>query len=307
MEDEADRPSAPSDDPADRADAVAAAEVDAESEAAAEAFDDLGPDRDVAPLIGLPVIEGRSANPATCPFFRSVDEADVLGPPIETPDPRNRCAAFGAARPQSTRQQQLVCLANAHVNCPRYLRGSLVVAEPVRRAAVQRGPSTAVIAASLVLVAAIAASFGFVLVRGGLAMPVRSIEPSQVAVVSIEPSASAPTSPSPLPTASPSPDPTPAPTDAPTPSPSPVATPAPTPSPAPPSPTPRATSDRYLLLTACPDAPDCWIYPIRPGDNLVSIANYFGVPLETVYEMNPETRTSGIRPGQELRLPPPTR
>ena len=43
------------------------------------------------------------------------------------------------------------------------------------------------------------------------------------------------------------------------------------------------------------------------GDNLFSIANYFGVSLEAVYDRNPWTRTSSLRAGQELRLPPPTR
>jgi LysM repeat protein len=61
------------------------------------------------------------------------------------------------------------------------------------------------------------------------------------------------------------------------------------------------------VLAPCPAAPDCWIYTVRSGDNLVSIAHWFGVPLDTVYEMNPWARTSGLRPGQELRLPPPTR
>ena len=43
--------------------------------------------------------------------------------PIETPDPANRCTALHDAVPQSLRQQELVCLSSAHVNCPRYLRG----------------------------------------------------------------------------------------------------------------------------------------------------------------------------------------
>jgi spore germination protein YaaH len=67
------------------------------------------------------------------------------------------------------------------------------------------------------------------------------------------------------------------------------------------------SSDRYALLTPCGDAPDCWIYTIRSGDNLVSIANYFGVPFDTVTERNPWTRTTQLVAGQELRLPPPTR
>jgi hypothetical protein len=46
---------------------------------------------------------------------------------------------------------------------------------------------------------------------------------------------------------------------------------------------------------------------VRRGDNLFSIANYFGVPLRRVYAMNPWLENSGLRAGQELRLPPPTR
>jgi spore germination protein YaaH len=67
------------------------------------------------------------------------------------------------------------------------------------------------------------------------------------------------------------------------------------------------SSDRYALLTPCGDAPDCLIYTIRSGDNLVSIASYFGVPFDTVTELNPWTRTTQLVAGQELRLPPPTR
>jgi spore germination protein YaaH len=71
--------------------------------------------------------------------------------------------------------------------------------------------------------------------------------------------------------------------------------------------TPLPSSDRYALLEPCRDEPDCWIYTVRQGDNLVSIARYFGVPLEVVTERNPWTETTGLVAGQELRLPPPTR
>jgi hypothetical protein len=130
---------------------------------------------------------------------------------------------------------------------------------------------------------------------------------------------------SPTPTERPAPSPTPGPTPStlpsvgPSPSPSPTLAPSPTlrpsieasPSPLPaspsPSPSPSPTSDRYALLEPCPDRPDCYIYTVRPGDNLWSIGNYFGVPLATIYELNPWARTTGLRAGQKLVLPPPTR
>ncbi len=69
--------------------------------------------------------------------------------------------------------------------------------------------------------------------------------------------------------------------------------------------TPHPSSDRYALLAPCPDRADCYVYTIRAGDNLFSIANYFGVQLADVYRLNPWARTSGLHAGLELRLPPP--
>jgi Tfp pilus assembly protein FimV len=86
----------------------------------------------------------------------------------------------------------------------------------------------------------------------------------------------------------------------PSPTPTPGSTPTPTPRPSP-------TSDRYELLRPCPNTPRCWIYTVRSGDNLFSIANYFGVSLQSIYDRNPWARSTGLRKGQELRLPPPTR
>jgi hypothetical protein len=90
--------------------------------------------------------------------------------------------------------------------------------------------------------------------------------------------------------------------------PSPSVTPTPTDTPRP-TLSPRATprSDRYDVLRPCGDAPRCWVYTVRSGDNLASIAHWFGIPLDTVHAMNPWTLTTGLRAGQELRLPPPTR
>ncbi len=89
----------------------------------------------------------------------------------------------------------------------------------------------------------------------------------------------------------------------PTPTPSPTPTPRPTPTP---TARPAPTSDRYALLRPCPGTSRCWIYRVRAGDNIYSIANYFGVTQASIYDRNPFVR-NGLRPGQDLRLPPPTR
>ena len=256
----------------------------------------------------LPMLDGRSENPEVCPFLRAADEADRIVAPIEAPDPANRCAALREPVPQSLRQQELVCLASGHVNCPRYLRGAVVIAEapqaPVRTG---RSLSPAVIGSVLVLVMATSASFAFVMARGGLelvaAIPTATPSGSQGAV--------AQASATPAPTTTPTPPPTPAPTPTPTPTASPSPTPSPTPTPRPTAkptakPTPRPTSDRYAVLRPCPDTPRCWIYRVRAGDNIYSIARWFGISEDSIYSRNPFVR-NGLRPGQDLRLPPPTR
>ena len=246
----------------------------------------------------------RSPNPETCPFLRTVDGATVLRPPIEAPDPANRCTAIGAPAAQSPRQQELVCLTSAHSNCPRYLRGALEPGTPVAQSAVKRTPSSAVIASALILVAAAAASVGFLLVRGGLSVPSASIAPGNVAAIigSPAPSSAVAVIDSPSPVA-PTTEPTPSPTASPTPSPTPTTAPTPAP-----TATPTPTSDRYKLLVPCPGEPDCWIYTVRAGDNFVSIVNWFGVPYDTVVKMNPHMGDpTTIRTGDKIRMPPPTR
>jgi hypothetical protein len=109
-----------------------------------------------------------------------------------------------------------------------------------------------------------------------------------------------------------------------TPSPAPITTPAaptatsqvtpqPTPAPKPratPAGTaaypPGATASRMKLLSPCTDKAKCYVYRIRSGDNLYSIANYFGVSLSTVKAWNAWTAT-GLKSGRDLRIPPPTR
>ena len=241
-----------------------------------------------------------------CPFLRTVHSGQ-LADPIQWPDQANACTALGDAAPQSLRQQEYACLTSAHVNCPRFVRGvHLMVEAPPALAEAGVRLTPAILAALLVLAASFALSVGFVVANGGMDLPAASASP-QEGIASAAPSTGASTSPTtsepPAESAAPSPEPSAQASVG-------AATATPT-IPAPPSPaptaTPRASSDRYALLEPCGDEPDCWIYTVRQGDNLVSIARFFGVPFEVVAERNRWTETTPLVSGQELRLPPPTR
>ncbi len=270
----------------------------AESDALAEAS---------AAVAAFDTHDERSRRPQVCLFLRSVTDIGALVAPVESPDRSNRCVAVGDAEPQSLRQQELVCLEATHANCPRYLRGSSVEPEPTSPVHVGgRGLPRATIVASLILVASAAAAFTFVLARGGISLPVTGEVASPTATVAAIPSpTAAPTS---APTTTATPTALPAATPAPTPAPTPPPTPAPTAATTARPPTPAPTSDRYALLQPCPDRADCYIYTVRSGDNLASIANYFGVPYATVLQLNPGiVDASLIRKGDRIVLPPPTR
>lgn len=273
----------------------------------------------------LPVFDddARSPDPSVCPFLRR-DTGDALVAPVSTPGDDQACVAIGSARPQSLRQQELVCLRVAHADCPRYLRGSMAAGSVSPARSVPTVPR-ATLAALLILVLSAGISFGFVVQRGGIAMPVVGGESPVAAVatptsqptdppaptgagpsVPVEPTASIAVDPTPsaIPTPTPTAVPTLVPTAVPTPTATPAATPAPTPTPAA---TTKPKGDRYKLLEPCPDRADCWIYTVRSGDNLYSIANYFGHPLSTIYEWNPQYPDKRLRVGAEIRMPPPTR
>ena len=250
----------------------------------------------------------RTATDPVCPFLRATTAGDALAEPIETPDPANRCTALHDAVPQSLRQQELVCLSSAHVNCPRYLRGTVGLPAPVEPVSAARRVTPAMAGALALFGLAFFVSVGFVVSTGGLTLTaaVPTATPGGAVLGEIE-TAPPTVLPTPEPTVEPTPAPTPSPSPSPAPSPTPTVAPTPAATPEPTAePTPRPTSNRFALLKPCPGTPDCYIYIVRSGDNLFSIAKYFGVPLKTVQAMNPWTK-SGLVAGKELRIPTPTR
>ncbi len=260
----------------------------------------------------LPTPDSRSPKPSICPFLRAAT-GGALGVPFDVPDDCHRCVAADRAEPQTLDWQRTACLAESHQRCSRYLFGSAGVplrlitddpAEPVRpgegpdrSAGSSRAVTPAIAISLLLLVASAAAAISFVTATGGLRLS--GAVPTQVADAGPTPGGSvgAPTA-------------TPAPSSIPTPSAAPSETAAaePTLSPTAPTVTPAPTSDRYALLVPCPSLPSCYVYTVRAGDNLHSIANYFGVSYTTVLELNPSIgHPFTIQPGDLLVLPQPTR
>jgi LysM repeat protein len=163
-----------------------------------------------------------------------------------------------------------------------------------------RTVTPAIAGALVVLAASFALSVAFVLANGGLDLPAAQRPAGSGNTTAVVPSAgaSAPAGESVAPSE----------TTAAGASPGPSATEAPgIPAPSAGAATPRPFSNRYDLLTACPNTPDCWVYVVRQGDNLFSIARYFGVPLNVVEQRNPWTATTQLVAGQKLLLPAPTR
>ncbi len=248
-----------------------------------------------------------------CPYLlRDVD--GTLAEPEQAASDDNRCVALGGPRVLSAQQQELVCLRPAHLDCPRYRRAVSRPGGPgpglLRLTAVPRA-----VGVSLLLLAISAGvSFGFVLQRGGLDLPpVTTPDSTEAAMATGAPGATAsfaspsPSSAAPTQTlgASATVSPTPRATTRPT------ARPTPRPTPAPAASAPVASgvpsASRLALLTRCPDRAGCYIYTVRAGDNLTSIAAWFGVPLATVYDWNPRLKGSVIQPGLQIRIPTPTR
>jgi hypothetical protein len=201
-----------------------------------------------------------------CPFLGL--EADRTGY-VEGVSSEHRCFAFGDPAPLSAEQQTRVCQERGYGNCPRYLRGVLVIpteelealrrprpsmtpvvrpaaAEPQRR---RRAPLLAILA--LLLLVGAGGGAAYLLLGGG---------GNGVAVDG---------SPSPTPTPSPAPTPTGAPSASTVPSkvPSPTASQSQGPSPTP-EPTPEA-GDSFAFYEVSV-APDSYTLFSLDGDNVVN-------------------------------------
>jgi hypothetical protein len=170
--------------------------------------------------------------------------------------------------------------------------GSLHVRPQAHRS---RWPRPAVVLATAVLAAAVAVAIGFVALRGGLAPSL-----GQVPAASTSAAASplTPAGPSSGLVASGGPA---------TPSTSAgIAAASASSGQSGASPSAAPSPDRMALLTPCPDQPDCYQYRIHKHDNLRGIAAFFGVPYQTVLDLNPQIKNpSLIHVGQIIILPPP--
>lgn len=270
-----------------------------------------------------------SGVPLQCHFLRTVTPDGRLAEAQSSAVPTHRCAAFGDPLPLSLRQQELVCLQRVHVSCPRYVRGTLLASEaeakPTEEERRTRFPLMTVIAIGLVVLGVLVlATNGLGFFGGGQKpAPTKSTAPiaagsptattastasaAVVATATVAPTATATAGKS----AAPSPTATPAATATPTATAKPTATATPKASPSWP---PGATASRMNLLTACTDQPNCWLYTVRSAaqngsksnDTLAGIAWFFGVSQNAIIEMNPGA-ANGITPGQQLKIPPPTR
>jgi hypothetical protein len=262
-----------------------------------------------------------TAVPLRCHFLRMVTPDGKLAEAQATAVPSHRCAAFGDPLPLSLRQQELVCLQRVHVSCPRYVRGTLLASEAEARPEGQetrrRFPLMTLVAIALVCISILALIAGGLGFFGGGPGAAPASHQSTIAQGSPTPSASAESTATSTPTPQPTPVPSPTRTLAPTATPAHTPTPVPTPTPVS-SPTwpPGATASRMDLLKPCTDQPNCYLYTVRSGvengspghtdDTIPAIATFFGVKQSAILALNPWA-ADGITPGQQLKIPPPTR
>lgn len=260
-----------------------------------------------------------SPGPIRCEFLRSVGPDGRLADAQKTAVATHRCAAFGDPLPLSLRQQELVCLQRVHVSCPRYVRGTLLAAEEQAKPQKEERARRRIPILTLAGVVLFLLALG-ILVTASLGLPpfagskpiaadrATSPTPSAVASPTTAPST---TTPSAAVTITPAPSATPRATPSATPSATTGASATPAASPSWP---PGATASRMDLLVPCTDQANCYLYTVRSAaqngstvdDTVDGIAHYFGVSTSAIYSLNPWA-AAGITPGQQLKIPPPTR
>ena len=257
-----------------------------------------------------PWSEPVASSSAFCQFLRSVGADGRLSEAQKTAVPTHRCAAFGDPLPLSLRQQELVCLQRVHVSCPRYVRGTLLAGGNRPGLAQEERQSGTVSLMTLVGVGLVILAIGVFLTAflglpplgGGWPTthsPVAAVSGSRAPASTAGPTATqtALGAPSALATAV---------TTAAT-----AAKPTPTLTPAPASVSswpPGATASRMSRVVLCAGQANCYVYTVGQGDRLSFIADFFGVDINAIWQMNPWLGGSAnIRVGDKLQIPPPTK
>ncbi|HEX2883227.1 MAG TPA: hypothetical protein VHQ42_01515 [Candidatus Limnocylindria bacterium] len=165
-----------------------------------------------------------------CPFLGLADDRTGY---VDGVSDEHRCFAFGDPAPLSAEQQTRVCQERGYGNCPRYLRGVLVIPteelEALRRphapippppppnpeAAQNRRRRGGVLALLLGLLVLVGGGAAFMLLNDdgdGVSLPTASPSPTPAPTVSVAPSVEPTAGPTTEPTSSAQPTPTPEPT-----------------------------------------------------------------------------------------------
>lgn len=220
-----------------------------------------------------------------CPFLGLAGERTGY---VDGVSDEHRCFAFGDPAPLSAEQQTRVCQERGYGNCPRYLRGVLVIPteelEALRRPHPAEPPPSARprpverrrrrVAPLLILVALI----GAVGLSGGAAWVL--LGGRGIAGLFETPSPSATATPVPTPTATPPATPTPEPT------------PSPTPTPVPPTPRPTPTLGDVFHHYQVEVAPDRYVlFDVSETGELVAtreaeFSDFSEAPVEQVVAQN---------------------